>query len=749
MSVGLPRGVVVCAVMGALLAAAASVRADVPWRKGSQGCEPPGVFYSSAHQPGRGPCCPLQPGVCPGGGPCPGSGLCPSGERCVPGVPADRPNVLLFIADDQGACHYGSAAECRSAQTGTSIPAPKTPNLDRLAADGTVFPIAHNTAAWCYPSLNSILTGRYQKSFGGSRARISERFVTLPGAVRSLGEAPGTVVDPYDSTARAGGYCTYLGGKFTGAAGRPVFDAGERGSGRRLGRIDCVAAPNGGPPRCGTDASSTYDPSSQPFMSDVLEFMDAMPYQAPGGGGTFRVQPFFVWYAPRIPHQPLDAPPVVRQYLFGGDGSGLGGAFDLGGYCGSGGCPPMVRAFDETNFGTVREYYANVLWTDANLGELRKFLERASAPHCRRPRGARWDVSTPGACGGTWVQGLAPAPDRNTVIVYLSDNGWHLPNAKHNFTENGYRTRMLVLDPRSVPAGGGVPYESPAVAHSTDVLPTVLGFALGTPGSQACPTSADGTPCDGRDLRPHLAGAPGGPAPAETLRHGLCGHHTQRGTSPSRQRYFLTRPGSVGRCLVAASPACTGDADCGPNGACAMGRCLATGESGCTRTSQCPPGAACLAGRCQVAPPCLNDATCARLLPGQGASCAAKGQGWCRNAPLRACSTAGDCPSCPLSNGKAVACGRVCEPRVLKLYLPPGDGGSLQLVDLFADPDERSRTGRTVDPALNAISDPAGPYGDDIRAMACCVDEWWPEGRRGGSFCPAGGTCPADLSCTD
>jgi hypothetical protein len=34
-----------------------------------------------------------------------------------------------------------------------------------------VFPIAHNTAPWCFPSLTSILTGRYQKSMD----RISSR----------------------------------------------------------------------------------------------------------------------------------------------------------------------------------------------------------------------------------------------------------------------------------------------------------------------------------------------------------------------------------------------------------------------------------------------------------------------------------------------------------------------------------------------------------------------------------------------
>src|SRR6185503_20114741 len=103
--------------------------------------------------------------------------------------------------------------------------------------------------------------------------------------------------------------------------------------------------------------------------------------------------------------------------------------------------------------------------------------------------------------------------DRNTVLIYLSDNGWFLPNSKHNYTENGYRTRMLVFDPRGLAAmppldatTAQVPpaQESSALAHSVDVLPTALGLALGTSNNEPCPEAQDGTRCDGHDLRPHL-----------------------------------------------------------------------------------------------------------------------------------------------------------------------------------------------------------------------------------------------------
>src|SRR5262249_58999551 len=104
-------------------------------------------------------------------------------------------------------------------------------------------------------------------------------------------------------------------------------------------------------------------------------------------------------------------------------------------------------------------------------------------------------------------------------------------------------------------------HEVAELAHSTDVLPTALGYALDTPGSQPCPIAADGTHCDGHDLRPYLSETSPGGAFAP-LRHSLCGHQTQRPTAPTKLRYLLTRQGSVGRCVDLAAPACASVAEC-------------------------------------------------------------------------------------------------------------------------------------------------------------------------------------------
>ena len=68
---------------------------------------------------------------------------------------AERPNILLIMADDLGfsdlAC-YGSSLN--------------TPHLDKLAAESRVFPRGYVTNSLCGPSLASILTGRHVHRHG-------------------------------------------------------------------------------------------------------------------------------------------------------------------------------------------------------------------------------------------------------------------------------------------------------------------------------------------------------------------------------------------------------------------------------------------------------------------------------------------------------------------------------------------------------------------------------------------------------
>ncbi|MEZ6039980.1 MAG: sulfatase-like hydrolase/transferase [Planctomycetaceae bacterium] len=69
------------------------------------------------------------------------------------GVPAfaDRPNVIVILADDLG---YGDVG-CYGA---THV---RTPHLDQLAREGRRFTDAHTVSAVCTPSRYSLLTGEY------------------------------------------------------------------------------------------------------------------------------------------------------------------------------------------------------------------------------------------------------------------------------------------------------------------------------------------------------------------------------------------------------------------------------------------------------------------------------------------------------------------------------------------------------------------------------------------------------------
>ena len=69
---------------------------------------------------------------------------------------ADRPNVILFIADDVSWNDYGCYGNS----------AARTPNIDALAAGGIRFDKAYLTASSCSPSRSSIVTGRYPHNNG-------------------------------------------------------------------------------------------------------------------------------------------------------------------------------------------------------------------------------------------------------------------------------------------------------------------------------------------------------------------------------------------------------------------------------------------------------------------------------------------------------------------------------------------------------------------------------------------------------
>jgi arylsulfatase A-like enzyme len=94
------------------------------------------------------------------------------------------PNIVFILADDVG---YGDVG-CYGA---TRV---KTPNIDRLAAQGIRFTDAHSTSSTCTPSRYSLMTGQYawrKKGTGilpgDARLIIDPERATLPSVLKSAG----------------------------------------------------------------------------------------------------------------------------------------------------------------------------------------------------------------------------------------------------------------------------------------------------------------------------------------------------------------------------------------------------------------------------------------------------------------------------------------------------------------------------------------------------------------------------------
>ncbi len=88
---------------------------------------------------------------------------------------AERPNIVWIFAEDQSD-HYGPY---RATQA-------KTPNVDKLAAEGAKFTRAFVTAPVCSPSRSALVTGMYQTTIGAHNHRSGrgEIKIDLPGHVR-------------------------------------------------------------------------------------------------------------------------------------------------------------------------------------------------------------------------------------------------------------------------------------------------------------------------------------------------------------------------------------------------------------------------------------------------------------------------------------------------------------------------------------------------------------------------------------
>ena len=202
------------------------------------------------------------------------------------------PNILLVMNDDMGFSDIG----CYGGEV-------RTPNLDRLAANGLRFTQFYNTARCC-PTRASILTGLHPHQVGvgwmttdldedGYRGDLNDKCVTIAEA---LGGA---------------GYATYMSGKWH--VSRHIAPDGprhswpcQRGFHRYFGIL--AGASNYWQPKTLTRDNDAVDMASLPadfFLTDAIsdEAADYIRGHAARGDDA----PFFLYTAYTSPHWPLHA----------------------------------------------------------------------------------------------------------------------------------------------------------------------------------------------------------------------------------------------------------------------------------------------------------------------------------------------------------------------------------------------------------------------------------------------------------
>ena len=225
---------------------------------------------------------------------------------------ADQPNFILIFVDDQG---YGDLSCFGSTQI-------RTPNIDRLAAEGRKFTSFLTASSVCSPSRAALMTGCYPKRVG------MHQHVLFPASTKGLNPEEHTIADHLKSQ----GYATACFGKWH-LGHHPEVLPTSNGFDTYYGipysndmnHPDNKGKPKGGPDGMDAlwrDPESTLTKWRTPLLEDeeIVELpvdqrtvTRRYTQKAIDFVKAHRDGPFFIYLPHSMPHIPLYVPGDVRD----------------------------------------------------------------------------------------------------------------------------------------------------------------------------------------------------------------------------------------------------------------------------------------------------------------------------------------------------------------------------------------------------------------------------------------------------
>jgi uncharacterized sulfatase len=293
-------------------------------------------------------------------------------------VSAKGPNVLLIVSDDQCWTDFGFMGH----------DVVKTPRIDALAKQSAIFPNGYVPTSLCRASLATLLTGLHTHQHkiccndppdGTDRTLMHPFIKKAPALPRLLGKA---------------GYVSFQTGKFwEGHYKNAGFTEGMTVKGRH-----------------GDDGLVIGRKTMKPIYDFLVKS---------------KAKPWFVWYAPMMPHEPHNPPErILKKYRMPGRNLKLA------------------------------KYYAMVEWFDETVGQLLDHLDEKK---------------------------LADG----TIVIFVVDNGWitetgpkkttrgnFAPKSKLSPYDGGLRVPVLIRWPGKVKPGK---YND--LVSTIDIVPTILKAA--------------------------------------------------------------------------------------------------------------------------------------------------------------------------------------------------------------------------------------------------------------------------------